>query len=168
MVGLILIYLAAIVVANLIVSYYGPGATIPVAFVLIGLDLTVRDRLHDEWKYENLWPRMAVLIATGSVLSYILNKDSGQIALASFVAFAVAASADTITYHLLGHRVHLIRINGSNVVSAALDSLLFPTIAFGVLLWPVIIGQFLAKVVGGFVWSILLNEYKTARRQHQE
>lgn len=100
---------------------------------------------------------MLALIAAGSLLSWFLNRNAGPIALASFVAFAGAGVADTIMYWLLGERSRLLRINGSNVVSAAVDSLLFPALAFGFpLLWGVMLGQFVAKVGGGFVWSIVL------------
>ena len=50
----------------------------------------------------------------------------------------------------------MVRVNGSNVFSAAVDSAVFPTLAFGVFLPWVILGQFAAKVAGGFVWSMIL------------
>ena len=78
-------------------------------------------------------------------------------ALASFVAFAVSAALDTATYHILRDRAYLLRVNGSNVVSAAADSLIFPALAFGLpLLWPIVLGQFVAKVAGGALWAWVL------------
>jgi uncharacterized PurR-regulated membrane protein YhhQ (DUF165 family) len=59
-------------------------------------------------------------------------------------------------YHLLRHRRWSIKVNGSNVVSAAADSLIFPTLAFGALLPWIVLGQFVAKVAGGALWSIVL------------
>jgi len=118
--------------------------------------LVFRDKLHDAWHGKGLWWKMALLIATGSVLSWVLNRNAGTIALASFVAFAGAGVVDTAVYWLLGDKARLVRVNGSNLVSAAVDSLLFPTIAFGGLLWPIVIGQFVAKVAGGFIWSLVL------------
>lgn len=100
---------------------------------------------------------MAILIAAGSVLSYILNRDAGQIALASFVAFAAAALVDTITYHLLRERARIVRMNGSNIPAAAVDSVVFPALAFGFpLLFGIMAAQFIAKVTGGFLWSLLI------------
>lgn len=154
---LIASYLLAIVIANLVITTYGPVAAIPVAFVLIGLDLTSRDRLHDAWRGQGLAWKMALLIATGSMLSYLVNRDAGPIALASFVAFALAGLTDTLTYALLGERRRLIRMNGSNVVSAAVDSVAFLGLAFGwPPLWGIVFGQWLAKVAGGFIWSLVL------------
>lgn len=152
----VLIYLAAIVAANLSVAAFGPSVTVVNAFLLIGLDLTTRDRLHDAWKGRGLWPRMALLVATGGAISYVLNRDAGQIALASTVAFCVSASLDAAAYALLEDSPRQVRVNGSNIVSAGADSLLFPTIAFGGFLPLVVIGQFAAKVAGGFIWSLIL------------
>ena len=161
----IILYLGAVVVANLIIARVGPGAAIPVAFALIGLDLTSRDHLHDAWHGRGLWAKMAVLIGSGSALSWLLNRNAGPVALASFVAFALAGTGDAITYHLLGDRVRLLRVNGSNVVAALIDSLVFPTLAFGALLPWIVLGQFAAKVGGGFVWSLVLCKHTPEPRQ---
>lgn len=151
----VVLYLVAIVLANLSVAAFGPAVVIINAFIFIGLDLTVRDHLHDAWRGNNLIVKMTALIASGSILSWVLNRDVGQIALASFVAFAAAASVDSVVYYLLGRYPRWLRINGSNIPSAFVDSLIFPTIAFGAFLWPIVLGQFVAKVLGGFVWSII-------------
>lgn len=136
------------------------------AFLFIGLDLTARDRLHDAWKENRLLPRMTALIAAGSILSWLLNRNAAQIALASFVAFAAAAVVDTIIYQLLGKYPRWLRINGSNIPSALVDSIIFPTLAFGAFLWPIVLGQFLAKTLGGFVWSLVFRwmDKRTALR----
>lgn len=155
---LIALYLIAIIIANLAVAQFGPSVTIINAFLFIGLDLTTRDSLHDRWQGRNLWLKMLALIGAGSLLSFALNVNAGPIALASFVAFAGAGIADTLVYWLLGDRAKLVKINGSNVVSAAVDSLIFPVLAFGFpILWWVVLGQFAAKVAGGFIWSLVLS-----------
>lgn len=161
----VLIYLAAIVAANLTVAVWGPSMTIVNAFLFIGLDLTARDRLHDQWHGRLLWPKMAALIATGSVLSWAINRDAGQIALASFVAFALAGAMDAGAYHLLRNRTWSQRVNGSNILSAAVDSIVFPTLAFGAFMPAIIAGQFMAKVVGGAVWSMIIAEVQALKEQ---
>lgn len=159
---LILLYLLVIVAANLSVAAFGPTISILNAFLFIGLDLTTRDTLHERW-LTNLWRNMALLIATGSLLSALLNWQALPIAIASCVAFAVSAIADTLVYSALHNRAKLVKINGSNVVSAGVDSILFPALAFGFpLLISIMIGQFIAKVGGGFLWSIILNWPKPA------
>jgi uncharacterized PurR-regulated membrane protein YhhQ (DUF165 family) len=153
---LVALYLAAIIAANLIVARYGPEITPLTSFLFIGLDITARDRLHETWRGRALWPRMAALIASGSVLSWLANKDAGQVALASFVAFAASSTADAVVYHLLRDRPWLVKANTSNVVSAAADSVVFPWLAFRMFLPVVILVQFATKVAGGALWSALL------------
>lgn len=155
-----IIFVAAIALANLLVAWLGAWVSPLNAFVLIGLDLSLRDHLHDKWRNE-LW-RMGLLIAGAGALSYILNPASGRIAIASVVAFTVASTFDALVYHGLIQRRWLIRSNGSNLAGAAADSVAFPLIAFGV--FPgvaAIIGlQFVAKLSGGAVWSLALSKVR--------
>src|SRR5690242_264188 len=99
-------YLAAIVAANLTVAWFGPSVVIVNAFVFIALDLTSRDRLHEAWHGRGLEWKMAALIASGSLLSWLIDGAAGPIALASFVAFAVSAALDTLIYTLLRDRAY--------------------------------------------------------------
>jgi len=153
-------YLAAIIAANLLVAEFGPAISVFNAFMFIGFDLTARDALHERWHGRNLIRNMAALIAAGSLLSYALNKDAGQIALASFVAFSAAAILDTVVYQRLINRPWWQKINGSNIAGAGADSIIFPLVAFG---WPpllfIMLGQFVAKVAGGAVWSVILGRF---------
>lgn len=153
---LVILYLGAIVLANLAVARFGPAVAPLNALVLIGLDLTTRDALHERWRGRLLWLRLLALIAAGGALSWLLNRDAGQIALASTVAFCAAALADAAVYAALGERARWQRVNGSNVVSAAVDSVLFPALAFGSVLPGLTLGLFVAKVFGGWLWSLVL------------
>lgn len=155
---LIVAYLAAVVIANLTVSWFGPAFSIVNAFVFIALDLSSRDTLHERWaRGGHFWRNMLALIVTGGALSVLLNWNALPIALASCAAFLASNLADTFTYISLGKRSILVKMNGSNLVSAAVDSVVFPALAFGSpLLWPVMIGEFAAKVVGGAIWSVVL------------
>ncbi len=156
----IIMYLIAIVAANLSVAQFGPSVAVLNAFLFIGLNLTARDKLHDLWT-DNLKRNMSALIVAGSALSWVMG--AGQIALASGLAFAASESVDAVAYHLLRGRYKLVQINGSNVFSAAVDSLVFPALAFCLpLLWPIVVGQFIAKVLGGAVWSVILNSRRLA------
>jgi uncharacterized PurR-regulated membrane protein YhhQ (DUF165 family) len=57
---------------------------------------------------------------------------------------------------LLRGKQWLVRANGSNVIGAAVDSIVFPTLAFGAFLPAIIALQFAAKVAGGLIWSIVM------------
>lgn len=157
---LVIVYVAAIVAANLTVAEFGPWVSPINAFMLIGLDLALRDHLHDQWRGPGLWPRMLGVILAGGAISYMLNPSAGQIAVASAVAFVVSGAADAIAYHLLRDHRFLLRSNGSNVAGALVDSLTFPTLAFGALLPGIVALQFGAKVAGGAVWSMLLSRFR--------
>lgn len=158
-------YLFAVVAANLSVAIWGPSVTVINAFLFIGLDLTARDRLHEAWSGRHLWARMLLLIATGGAISYVLNRDTAQIAIASTVAFIAAGIVDAVAYTLLGSRSKRFRVNGSNVLSAAVDSVVFPTLAFGALLPAIVLGQFIAKIAGGAVWYEVLRALPVGKRQ---
>ena len=153
-------YLTAAILANLSVAYFGPASTIFNAFVFIGLDLTARDKLHEAWHGKNLWLKMFALIAAGSLISYLLNRNAGMIAVASLAAFGVAGLVDAIVYQFLYNKAWMIKVNGSNVFSALADSLVFPTIAFGGFLPLIVLGQFAAKVTGGFIWSWIIGKFR--------
>jgi len=154
----VIVYLTAIVTANLLIIWLGPAVSILNAFLLIGLDLSLRDRLHDLWKGEGLWWRMLALICGGSVITVILNWDALPIAIASATAFLAAGIGDALTYHGLRERSFMVRANGSNVTGSLIDSLVFPIMAFGFPpLWGIVAGQFAAKIAGGAVWAFLID-----------
>ncbi|NMA69142.1 MAG: VUT family protein [Desulfitobacterium sp.] len=149
-------YLAANVAANLSVTYFGPISTPINAFLLIAFDLAARDKLHEEWSHKHLWPKMLLLVGSGALLSYFLNRDAGPIAIASFIAFLLTGLTDTVVYQALKKHPRIIKSNGSNIASAAVDSVAFPTLAFGTFIPYAVFGQFFAKVFGGYIWSLIL------------
>ena len=155
----VLIYLVAITAANLIILQFGPVATIPVAFTLIGLDLVLRDKLHDAWRGNHLFLKMLALIVAGGGISYLINSGAAQIALASAIAFSGAMVVNALVYSMLIDRKWMIRSNGSNMPAAMVDSILFPTIAFGMFMPHIVLGQFAAKVLGGLFWSWIVKRW---------
>jgi len=147
----ILIYACALIAANLLVSKFGPSITPINAFVLIGFDLAIRDWLHFRLKK---WQMGALILATGAI-TCLLNPATGMIAIASVFAFVTASTVDWIVFSKTsGSWVK--RSNFSNLASAAIDSILFPTIAFGALIPNVVGMQFAAKVVGAAIWSVVI------------
>lgn len=147
----ILIYAAAMTMANLSVATWGPWVSPINAFVLIGLDLALRDWLHVRLK---AW-QMGALIGSTGLLTYALNPAAGMIAVASACAFSAAALVDWATFSKL-RGSWLYRANGSNVAGAVVDSIIFPTLAFGALMPHIVAMQFVAKVAGGALWALLL------------
>lgn len=154
---MIVIYLSALVLANLSVAYFGPWISPINAFLLIGLDLSLRDKLHERWK-DHLWSKMLALIVGAGVISFVLNPAAMNIAVASVIAFIASGLVDAFVYQKLMAKKWIIKSNASNTAGAAVDSLIFPTIAFGSLMPAIVLLQFVAKVSGGAVWSWILRK----------
>ena len=152
---LCVLFLSAIVCANLAVTFIGISALPYTAFILIPFDLIVRDVLHDEWEGSWLYPKMGLLILSGGLISYLLNADSANIALASVIAFTFAGMVDTFVYHIFRGTHRVFKMNTSNFFSSITDSILFPLIAFGVVNNQIALSQSSAKFFGGMIWSFL-------------
>ncbi|MGU7769284.1 VUT family protein [Burkholderia sp. MR1-5-21] len=155
------IYIAVVAVANLTVARFGPAVTPVIAFLLIGLDLAIRDRLHLDWRGRALWTRMFGLIVAAGFVSFALNPASKEISLASLVAFSAAAVASAAVFQVARRYPILARANGANVAGAAVDSVIFPLIAFGTVFPLIAALQFVAKVAGGALWSWIV--FRNAR-----
>lgn len=160
---LALVYLGAIVAANLLITALGPAWVIPVGLVLIGLDLAVRDKLHDRTSGRDLVVLMGLLIATGGAISYALNADAGRVAVASSVAFTLGALVDAVAYQLLKARRPWVRSAASSAPAGLVDSAAFLIILTGGLPIVLIITQAVAKALGAAAWARLL--YPPARAQ---
>jgi len=157
----ILMYVSAIVLANLSVATFGPWVSPINSFLFIGFDLALRDKIHDKWSEQGLfWVKMIGLIAFAGLISFALNPAAGKIAIASVVAFCLAGVADAVVYHLARRKQFMIRSNSSNVAGAAVDSVVFPSMAFGSFLPEIVALQFSAKVLGGAVWSFVISYFK--------
>jgi uncharacterized PurR-regulated membrane protein YhhQ (DUF165 family) len=155
LIAAIITYAIAMTLANLSIATFGVWVSPINAFLFIGLDLALRDWLQMQIK---AW-QMAVLIAVSGSLTYALNQNAGMIAIASAVSFTVAALVDWAVFlKITGSWFK--RANVSNVAGAAVDSIAFPTIAFGVFMPEIVALQFLAKIAGGAVWTYLLGKIK--------
>lgn len=161
-VGLVALYLCSIIIANLTVAWFGAGVVVVNALVLVALDLTARDKLHRAWEYDGLARKMALLIGAGSLLSAVLDWNALPVAVASCVAFALSETSDALVFSRLESHGWYAAVNGSNAVSALVDSVLFLSClaGFGLLPWaavPVLaLAQWLAKTLGGAAWSWVL------------
>src|SRR5262245_16371539 len=145
------VYVGAMVAANLLV-WLSPWFSLIDSVLLIGLDLTLRDVLHERLTRAQL---AAVIVGAGAI-TWLANPAANHLGIASATAFVRAALADWLAYSLLRSRPWMVRCNGSNVVGAAVDSVIFPMLAFGAFPPATISLQFAAKVGGGAIWSVLL------------
>jgi uncharacterized PurR-regulated membrane protein YhhQ (DUF165 family) len=148
----VVIYAVAMTAANLLIAEFGKPVVLFNAFFLIGLDLALRDWLHTRL---SRW-QMLILIACAGVLTFLLNPAAGKFAVASACAFGAAALVDWAVFTYANGSWQR-RANVSNVAGAAVDSLVFPLLAFGSL--SLSIGMFAAKVAGGAVWAWVLSRH---------
>lgn len=157
----ILIYAAAMAVANLTIAHFGPWVSPINAFLLIGLDLALRDWLHMRLRP---WQMLALIGASG-VLTYALNPSAQHIVIASAAAFTLAALVDWQAFtRLTGSWLR--RSLGSNVAGAVVDTAVFSALAFWLLspapkplevVAQIAALQLAAKVCGGSLWAWLLS-----------
>jgi queuosine precursor transporter len=150
----LLAYTFSMTLANLTIAAFGVWVAPINAFLLIGLDLTLRDWLHERLTRT----QMAGLIAAASVLTWLLNADAGRIALASACAFGLAAVVDWVVF-TRARGSWLRRANASNGASALVDSVVFLTMATGAFLPAAIAAQFAAKFAGGAAWAWLFARF---------
>ena len=152
----ILLYSSAMTAANLLIGQLGPWISPASSFFLIGLTLALRDWLHVRMKP---WQMLALISASG-LLTYLLNPALRQVAIASAVSFTAAALVDWGVF-IKTPGGWLRRSNVSNAFGAAVDSVVFPTLAFGAFMPELIAAQFASKMAGGFVWSYALHKVHT-------
>lgn len=148
-------YALAMTAANLLVVQFGPAITPLNAFFLIGLDLTLRDWLHVRLRP---W-QMGSLIASAGLLAWVLNPAAQNIAVASACSFALAALVDWVVF-TASSGSWFARSMKSNVAGAAVDSMIFPLMAFGSFMPAIVIAQFCAKIAGGAMWAATFNFFR--------
>ena len=149
------IYALAMTAANLSISHFGPWVSLINSFLFIGLDLALRDLLHQKLK---AW-QMGCLIVGAGLLTYFLNPAAGMIAIASAVSFTAASVIDWAVFAKVTG-TWMQRANKSNIAGAAVDSVVFPTLAFGVLMPKIVLMQFVAKTIGGAFWAYVIAKVK--------
>lgn len=159
---LVLVYVGMIVIANGVVSRYGQEALPFTAFMLIPLDLVVRDLLQDRWQIRRrgqMYAMMLTLIFGGSLVSYWTTIASPRIATASMAAFCLTGMIDLLTYQAMVKLGRVFRINAATVVAAITDTLIFVAIAFDNADTMLVVYQIAAKCCGGLFWSLVLYRF---------
>jgi uncharacterized PurR-regulated membrane protein YhhQ (DUF165 family) len=126
------LYIAAVVLANLLIEWFGiidfaPGALqleAPAAVLFVGVALVARDILHQAAGL--IW--VCGAIAIGTVLSAVLADP--KIAFASGLAFVASELWDLIVYQGLRHRGWAVAALVSSYLAAVVDSVLFLALAY--------------------------------------
>ena len=155
MIRSMLIYIAAVLIANYTATWFIPlpvFGMVSVGTLVFGITFTQRDRVH---RYGRKAVYMMIFVAAvGMVFESLFLGVEWRIIAASFIAIVLSETADTEVYHKLLGRSWLHRVIGSNLISIPLDSLLFNVIAFAGVFAPkmlvaIIFGEIVAKFATG-------------------
>jgi queuosine precursor transporter len=146
------IYLVAFVLANLIVLYFGSIGLIFTALFLIPFDFVMRCIFHETWKGIELILKLGLIVIAASLITFVINRNAINIAIASSVGFILAQIFAGIFYQFFIKKSFFIKVNGSDAIGILIDSLAFQLIAFGIINYNILVGQFLLKLIGGLFW----------------
>jgi uncharacterized PurR-regulated membrane protein YhhQ (DUF165 family) len=151
----VLLYVAAIVAANVLTQRFG---LVPAGFGLLvtagtyaaGFALLARDFAH---RYAGVrWVWAGILL--GIVLSWFLA--SPVLAMASAAAFGIAELVDLLMFLWLRPRGFIRAAWWSNVVSAPVDTFVFLAIAGFPITWQTVAGQLLVKLLWATALPLLI------------
>lgn len=150
------LYLLAFVFANFVVLWFGQYGLIFTALFLIPFDFIMRCLFHETWKGKELIVKLGSLVLVSSLLTYIINSQSINIALGSSFGFISAQIIAGIFYQVNINKSIFFKVNGSDAIGILIDSIVFQLVAFSSIDLYVTISQFVLKLIGGLFWYWLL------------
>lgn len=150
---MICVYVAIFLLANLLVASFGPAVTPFNALFLIAADMVLRDRI--QFESGAAWSILACLLA--GVATVLIAPGSEMIALASGLSCLLAGSASAIAFKLKSGGFFQ-KALPANVISAAVDSIAFPLIAFGAIMPGITVAQFAAKTIGASIILLIIRK----------
>ncbi len=127
----VLVYVAATLLANFTLDSFLPLGgffLLNVGTLFFGLTFTQRDRVH-RFGRRAVYQMIFVAAIANVLLAASLGTPLRYVAV-SFLTIVLSETADTEVYQRLLHRRWLVRVAGSNAVSAPLDTILFTLLAF--------------------------------------
>lgn len=149
-------YLIALVSANLIVKHFGaPGLWFSSA-LLIPFDFICRAIFHESWKGKKLVANLLLLTVVSGIVTFIINHEALNIALASFAGIVAVQIFAGIFYQMFMQKSYFFKVNLSDLIAIIVDSIAFQLVAFGTVNFEVTGGQMLIKAVGGLFWFYVI------------
>ncbi len=168
----IVIYLLAIVLANVVTAKFAPLEVgifiIPMGSFLIGATFILRDLVQNKYGRTKTYLFILLALILSAISSYLLG-DTLWIVFASALSFAVSETTDTEIYTRLNLPMNL-RVLYSGIIGGFLDSAIFVVVGLSPIganilpwnvIWMAILGQVLVKVImqilGVLVLQLILN-----------
>lgn len=158
LIPVISLYLLSFISANLIVKHFGAYGLWFSSFLLIPFDFVCRCLLHEKWKGIKLILNLACLTIASGLITYLINFQAKNIALASVAGFSVAQLFAGIWYQFYKYKNAnwFFKVNGSDLIGIIFDSVVFQLIAFSTLNPLITAGQVAIKFAGGLLWYYIL------------
>lgn len=155
------LYLFAFVLSNFVVLWFGNVGLIFTALFLIPFDFVIRCFFHETWKGMELVLKLGSLVLISSLITYLLNKDTLNIAYASCFGYISAQIVAGVFYQCFINKSYFVKVNGSDACGILIDSIVFQIIAFSYISFEITLSQFILKLIGGFFWYyIFFVKYK--------
>lgn len=177
---ILLLYLAAIIIANVITAAFAPLQVgpflVPYGTWFIGATLILRDFIQRKYGRKTAY----IAIISALVLSAISSKllgDTLVITVASAISFLLSESADTEIYTRF--KVSFLKkVFASGIISGILDSVIFVIVGLsplfsGILTWSLVPnaigGQLIVKslmqVIGVMILFMIKNRWEASRNE---
>lgn len=154
--GLILLYAASILLANLTLNQFIPlplFGLLSVGTIFFAAVFTLRDRIHRAGGLRAVYLAIALALLVNTLAAVLLGTPWRFVG-ASFLAILVGELADTAVYQRLIARSWWTRVLASNAVSVPLDSVLFTLLAF----W----GDMSTRDIAQIIFADILAKYAIA------
>lgn len=97
-----------------------------------------------------------LLTITASAITFLINHEALNIALASVSGFFTAQIFAGIFYQVFINRSFFVKVNGSDFIAICFDSFVFQLVAFHEFSPTITVGQILIKLTGGYIWYLIL------------
>jgi uncharacterized PurR-regulated membrane protein YhhQ (DUF165 family) len=140
----------------LLIQHFGAYALWVSSFFLIPFDFVTRCIFHEKWSGEELVSKMFLITFLACGITYGINKESENIALASVSGFTAAQVISGIVYQLNRRKHMFLKVNLSDLFAIIFDSIVFQYIAFGSINPYITFGQIAVKFSGGLLWYYIL------------
>lgn len=154
-----LLYIIMFIVANFLVLKFGKIGIFIASSVFIPFDFVIRCYFQEKWNGRQLIFKMGGLILIASIISFLMNYQVKNIAIASFFSFLISQTMAAFIYQNLKQKSYLIKVNGSDFIAIITDSIIFQWIAFNIVLFEITATQVLIKTIGGIFWYFILFKY---------
>lgn len=99
---------------------------------------------------------LTLLTLASGLVTFIINREALNIAVASFCGFIAAQIGAGIFYQKNKNKSWFYKVNVSDLIAIVFDSVVFQLVAFSVLSLQVTAGQIVIKFLGGLLWYFIL------------